>query len=75
MAKEEKVIHFFVNGKKIETTQESLTGARIKELAGVQITDLLEELVDGNKPVAVNDEQTVEVKNKKFRTHPGGKDS
>lgn len=74
MSDKPKIIHFFVGTKKIETTEENLTGAQIKKLAGVDPTDVLEEKVE-EKWVAVNDEQVVAVKNKHFRVHPGGQDS
>jgi hypothetical protein len=35
MSDHQKQYHFFVDGKKLETDQQSLTGAAIKALAGV----------------------------------------
>jgi hypothetical protein len=71
-----KKFEIFVDGNKIEVTQESLTGTQIKQLAGVPATDLLELLVQKHEPEAINDDQVVTIKSGlHFRTHPGGRDS
>jgi hypothetical protein len=45
-----KKYHFFVDGKKFETDKESITGAEIKNLAGVDSTYQLFEEGKGNDP-------------------------
>lgn len=71
-----KKFHFFVNTEKVYTEETQLTGAQIKQLAGVPTTDLLELKNDKDEPVVINDDQLVEIKNgMHFRTHPGGQDS
>jgi hypothetical protein len=68
-------IRFHVNKVLVATSEDRLTGARIKALGEADPTDLLE-LRDGDKKIPVQDDQVVELKNgMQFRTYPGGADS
>jgi hypothetical protein len=52
--------HFFVDAKKFETDQASLTGAEIKALAGVTVTYQLFLEEEGDKPdKAISDGESV----------------
>lgn len=75
MSENHKKFEIFVNGTKFEVSIDDLTGTQIKELAGIPITDLLEEK-EKNIWLTINDDQEVEIKSGvHFRTHPGGQDS
>jgi hypothetical protein len=68
-------VHFFVDKTKVTSDEDDLTGLQIKELAGVDLTDLLE-LRQGDERVPVPDNKTIEVnEGSHFKTYPGGKDS
>ncbi len=65
-------ITFFVNNKPIETTEDELSGAAIKQLAGVPADYQLFE-IRGQETVPVGDNQTVKIHpNLKFRAIPPG---
>lgn len=50
MTEEQKLNHFFVDGKKYETAQTALTGAEIKAIAGVAANYQLFLEEEGDKP-------------------------
>jgi hypothetical protein len=72
MATALKVIRFFVNGHKVETTETELTGAQIKQLGGVPMGETLY-LKHGNTEDAVGNDQVVKLRNgMKFESAPDG---
>jgi hypothetical protein len=72
MATALKVIRFFVNGHKVETTESELTGAQIKALGGVPSGETLF-LKHGNVDDAIADERVVHMRNgMKFESAPDG---
>lgn len=72
MATALKVIRFFVNGHKVETTESELTGAQIKALGGVPSGETLF-LKHGNADDPIADDQVVSVRNgMKFKSAPDG---
>jgi hypothetical protein len=72
MATQLKVIHFFVNGHKVETTESQLTGAAIKSLSGVSSGETLY-LKHGNTEGPIADDQIVKLRNGlKFESAPDG---
>ena len=55
-----KKYHFFVDAKRYETDDESLTGAAIKNIAGVQATYQLFEEEQGDEPdKAISDAESI----------------
>lgn len=72
MATALKVIRFFVNGHKVETTESELTGAQIKALGGVPTGETLY-LKHGNTEDPIADDQIVTLRNgMKFESAPDG---
>jgi hypothetical protein len=72
MATALKVIRFFVNGHKVETTESELTAAQIKALGGVPSGETLF-LKHGNADYPITDDQVVELRNgMKFESAPDG---
>lgn len=72
MATALKVIHFFVNGHKVETTETELTGAQIKALADVPGGETLY-LKHGNTEDPIADDQVVKLRNgQHFESAPDG---
>lgn len=72
MATTLKVIRFFVNGHKVETTESEMTGAEIKTLGGVPSGETLF-LKHGNTDDPIADDQVIEVRNgMKFESAPDG---
>jgi hypothetical protein len=72
MATALKVIRFFVNGHKVETTESELTGAQIKALGGVPSGETLF-FKHGNVDDPIADDQVVELRNgMKFESAPDG---
>ena len=72
MATTLKVIRFFVNGHRVETTESKLTGAQIKTLGGVPSGETLF-LKHGNTDDPIADNQVIEVRNgMKFESAPDG---
>jgi hypothetical protein len=60
-----KTYKFFVDAKEFTTDEESVTGARIKEIAGVTATYQLYEEEPGDKPdKPIADSESVDLKGK-----------
>lgn len=60
MTEDQKLNHFFVDGKKYETAQTALTGAEIKSIAGVAANYQLFLEEEGDEPdKAISDGEAV----------------
>lgn len=72
MATALKMIRFFVNGNKVETTESELTGTEIKALGGVPNGETLF-LKHGHDDDPIADDQVVQLRNgMKFESAPDG---
>jgi hypothetical protein len=70
MTEHPKIYHFFVDAKRYETDQHSLTGAQIKAIAGVQPNYQLYLEEEGDRPdKAIADGESVEMKEGEHTRH------
>jgi hypothetical protein len=65
MSEHQKTFHFFVDAKRFETHDESLTGAAIKRIAAVDPTYQLFEEEEGDRPdKPISDQESVNLSGK-----------